>query len=81
MEREVVDWKNMLEERQNEQTKLATKKGRKSSEKFRVGNKVILQKTTGTKRHWLKTGVIKEQRVSDDWTFQSFIVDLDKRGQ
>ena len=51
----------MLEEIGNEQTKLATKKRRKSSEKFCVGDRVILQETTGTKRQWLETCVIKEQ--------------------
>ena len=54
---------------------------RKSSEKFRVGDRVILQETTGTKRQWLETGVIKEQRFLDDGSFQSFIVDLDKDSQ
>ena len=71
----------MLEERQNEQTKLATKKGRKSSEKFSVGEKLILRETTETKRQWLETGVIIEQRISDDGSFHSFIIDLDKGGQ
>ena len=42
-----VDWKNMFEERQNEQTKVATKKGRKRSEKLLVGDKVI---TSGDNR-------------------------------
>ena len=59
MERE-VDWKTMLKETQKEQTKQATTKGRKSAEKFSVGEKVILQETTGTKRQWLETGIIKE---------------------
>ena len=36
----------MLEERGNERTKLATQKGKKSLEKFRVGDKVILQEAT-----------------------------------
>ena len=80
MERD-IDWKNMPEERRNEQTKLATKKGRKSSVKFRIRDKVILQETTGKKRQLLETGVIKEQRVSDNGTFHSFNADLDKGGQ
>ena len=64
-----------------EQTKLATKKGMKSAQKFTVGDKVILQETTGTKRQWLETGVIREQRASEDGSYHSFIIDLDKGGQ
>ena len=56
----------MHEEGQKEQTKLDTKKGKKSTEKFSVGDKVNIQETTGSKRQWLETGVIKEQRAIDD---------------
>ena len=49
MERE-VDWKSMLEERTTEQTKLATKPGKNSSDKFKPGDKVILHETTGRKK-------------------------------
>ena len=72
MKRE-VDWKNMLEERGNEQTKLANKKERESLVNFRVGDRVILHETIGTKKQWLETGVIKEQRVSDNGTLQSLL--------
>ena len=48
IERE-VDWKTMLEERQKEQTKLATKKGKKSAEKLTAGDEVKMQETTNKK--------------------------------
>ena len=79
MERE-VDWRSMLEERTNEQTKLANKPGKKSSEEFKPGDKVIIQETTGRRKEWIETGVIDEARVSDDGTNQSFILTLDKEG-
>ena len=71
----------MHEEGQKEQTKLDTKKGKKSTEKFSVGDKVNIQETAGTKRQWLKTDFIKEQKALDDGTHHSFIIDLDRAGQ
>ena len=73
MERE-VDWRSILEERTTEQTKLATKPGKNSSDKFRPGDKVILQETTGRKKQWIETGVIEQARNSDDGTSHSFII-------
>ena len=43
--------KSMPEERTNEQTKLADKPGKKSSEKFKPGDKVIIQETTGRRNN------------------------------
>ena len=40
----IVDWRSILEERTTEQTKLATKPDKNSSDKFRPGDKVILRK-------------------------------------
>ena len=57
------------------------KKSKPNKEKFSVGDKVILKETTGTKRQWPETGVIKEERASDDGTYHSFIINLDKGGQ
>ena len=74
MERE-VDWRTMLEERQKEQTKLTTKKGKKSPENFAVGDKVILQETTETKRQWLEMGIIREERATYYGSYQSFNID------
>ena len=80
IERE-VDWRSMLEERTTEQTKLPTKPGKNSSEKFRPGDKVILQKRTGSKKQWIETGVIEQARIFDDGTNHSFIINLDRGGQ
>ena len=71
----------MLEEKKTEQIKLATQKGKNSLEKFGVGDKVILQETTGRRGQWIDKGLIREPRISDDRTCHSFIVDLDKGGQ
>ena len=43
MERE-VDWRTVLEEK----TKLATKKGKKRADKFKIGDNVIIQETQET---------------------------------
>ena len=51
-----------------------------SSEKFKPGDKVILQDTTGRRKQWIETGIIEQPRVSDDGTNQSFIITLDKGG-
>ena len=80
MERE-VDWRSILEERTTEQTKLATKQGKNSLEKFRPGDKVILQETTGRKKQWIETGVIEQARIFDDGTNHSFIINLDRGEQ
>ena len=80
MERE-VDWKTMRKERQKEQTKLATQKGKKSAEKFTVVDKIIIQEATGNKRQWFETGIIKEQRALDDGTYHSFIIEIYKGGK
>ena len=68
MERE-VDWRSMITERTSKQTKLVTKPGKKSSEEFKQGDRVIIQETTGRKQ-WINTGVIDEARVSDDGSNQ-----------
>ena len=79
IERE-VDWRSMLEERTNEQTKLANKPGKNSSEKFKPGDKVIVQDTTGRRKQWIETGIIEQVIVSDDGTNHSFIITLDEGG-
>ena len=56
----------MLEERTHEETKLANKLGKKTSEEFKPGDRVIIQETTGRRKQWIETGVIDEARVSDD---------------
>ena len=70
----------MLEEKTNEQTKLANKPGKKSSKKFKPGDKVIIQETTGRRKQWIETGIIDQARVSDNGTNQSFIITLDRGG-
>ena len=55
-----MDWRSLLEERTNVQTKLANKPGKNSLEKFKPGDKVILQDTIGRKKQWIETGVIEQ---------------------
>ena len=64
MERE-VDWRSMIAERMSKQTKLANKPGKKSSEEFKPGDRVIIQEHSGRKQ-WIDSGVIEKARISDD---------------
>ena len=50
MDRE-LDCQAMLEERLKKQTKLATKKGKKSANKFDMGDKVVIHRQQKVVRH------------------------------
>ena len=59
----------------------ASHQARQKPKKFKAGDKVILHETTGRRKQWIDTGVIREPRISDNDTCHSFIVDLDRGGQ
>ena len=66
--------------RNKEQTKIATKKGKKSAEKLTAEDEVKMQETTN-KKTMARNGRDKRTKRIRSGGYQSLIIDLDKRGQ
>ena len=70
----MLDHIELVKARQEEQTKLVTQKGRKSSDEFAMNDDVIIQ--DDRRRRWMELGTISRERKADDDTIQSFEIAL-----
>ena len=70
----MLDHIELVKARQEEQTKLATKKGKKSADEFAMNDTVIIQ--DNRTRRWMEQGTISGERKADDNTIQSFEITL-----
>ena len=68
-----VEHRELILKRKEKQEKLAMKKGRSSSDDFKVGDPVLIQ--CNISKRWSKKGNISGSRLAEDGSCQSFTVD------
>ena len=67
-----VEHKTLIRKRKEKQEKLALKKGRSSSDDFKVGDPVLIQ--CNISKRWSRKGQVTEARTAEDGSAQSFLV-------
>ena len=73
--RDVIDHQEMVKKRHDQQVTIAKKKGRASTEEFRISDRVIIQDNNDHK--WREVGTIVGERRADDQSIQSYEIKMD----
>ena len=73
--KDVIDHQEMVKKRHDQQVTIAKKKGRSSTEEFRISDRVIIQDNNDHK--WRETGTIVGERKADDLSIQSYEIKMD----
>ena len=72
----IINHNELVKARQEEQTKLANKKGRQSAESFVINDDVVMQNERN--KRWTDMGRISGERKADDNSIQLFEITLEK---
>ena len=73
--KDVIDHQEMIKKRHDNQITIAKKKGRSSTEEFKISDRVVIQDNHDLK--WREVGTIVGERKADDLSIQSYEIKMD----